>query len=106
MRHFIRIFCVLNKILISKSPEYKGLMLIQMAGVIVSRLSSNSFDELWRPEIVRKSLAIKVEKYPSCCIHSSENHALNLHPSFLLDDHSSIQLLVASLLPQRLDVRC
>ena len=55
---------------------------------------------------MRSSLAIKVEKYPSCCIRSSENHARTLHPSltFLLDDHSSIQLLVASLLPQRLDV--
>ena len=31
--------------------EYKGLMLIPMAGVIVSRLSSNSVEELWRPEM-------------------------------------------------------
>ena len=31
--------------------EYKGLMLVPMAGVIVSRLSSNSFEELWRPEM-------------------------------------------------------
>ena len=36
-----------------------------------------------------------------------QNHARTLHPflTFLLDDHSSIQLLVAFLLPQRLDVR-
>ena len=44
-RHFIRIICVL-KILINESLEYKGLMLIPMAGVIVSRLSSNSVEEL------------------------------------------------------------
>ena len=45
---------------------------------------------------MRSSLAIKSEKYPNCCIRSSENHARTLHPSctFLLDDHSSIQLLV------------
>ena len=89
-------------------------MLIPMAGVIVSRLSSNGFEEFWRPEM-REHLrcealllhCIKGEKYPNCCIRSSENHARTLHPSltFLLDDHSSIQLLVASLLPQRLDVR-
>ena len=55
---------------------------------------------------MRSSLAIKSEKYPNCCFRSSENHARTLHPSltFLLDDHSVIQLLVASLLPQRLDV--
>ena len=86
-------------------------MLIPMAGVFVSRLSLYSFEELWRPEMrkhlrMRSSLAIESEKYPNCCIRSSENHARTLHPSltFLLDDHSSIQLLVASLLPQRLDV--
>ena len=38
-------------ILINESLEYKGLMLIQMAGVIVSRLSSNSYEELWGPEM-------------------------------------------------------
>ena len=38
-----------KKILINKSLEYKGLMLIPMAGDI--RLSSNSFAELMRPEI-------------------------------------------------------
>ena len=57
MRHFIRIFCVffLKKILINESLEYKELMLIPMAGVIVSRLSLYSFEELWRPEM-RKHL--------------------------------------------------
>ena len=40
-----------EKILINESLEYKGLMLIPMASVIVSRLSSNSFEELWRPEM-------------------------------------------------------
>ena len=38
------------KTLINELLEYKGLMLIPMAGVIVSRLSSNSFEELLRPE--------------------------------------------------------
>ena len=42
---------VFKKILINELLEYKGLMLIPMAGVIVSRLSSNSFEELWRPEM-------------------------------------------------------
>ena len=42
---------VFNKTLINELLEYKGLMLIPMAGVIVSRLSSNSFEELWRPEM-------------------------------------------------------
>ena len=99
-----------KKILINESLEYKGLMLIPMAGVFVSRLSLYSFEELWRPECVNifdaKLFAIKSEKYPNCCIRPSENHARTLHPSltFLLDDHSSIQQLVASLLPQRLDV--
>ena len=56
---------------------------------------------------MRSSLAIKSEKYPNCCIRSSENHARTLHPclTYLLDDHSSIQLVVASLLLQRLDLR-
>ena len=40
-----------KKILINGSLEYKELMLIPMAGVIVSRLSSNSFEELWGPEM-------------------------------------------------------
>ena len=39
-----------KKTLINELLEYKGLMLIPMAGVIVSRLSSNSFEELLRPE--------------------------------------------------------
>ena len=43
--------CVFLKILINELLEYKGLMLIQMADVIVSRLSLNSFEELWRPEM-------------------------------------------------------
>ena len=49
----------------------------------------------------------KSEKYLNCCVRSSINHARTLHPSlsFLLDDHSSIQLLVASFLSERLDVR-
>ena len=51
VRYFIRIFCVLKKILINESLEYKGLMLIPMAGVFVSRLSLYSFEELWRPEM-------------------------------------------------------
>ena len=38
-------------ILINESLEYKGLMMIPMAGVIVSRLSSNSFEELLMPEM-------------------------------------------------------
>ena len=38
-------------ILINELLEYEGLMLIPMAGVIVSRLSSNSFKELWKPEM-------------------------------------------------------
>ena len=52
VRHFIRI-CVgfFKKILINESLEYKGLMLIPMAGVFVSRLSLYSFEELWRPEM-------------------------------------------------------
>ena len=56
---------------------------------------------------MRSSLAIKSENYPNYCTRSSETPARTLHPSltFLLDDHSSIQLLVASLLPQRQDVR-
>ena len=40
-----------EKILINESLEYKGLMLIPMAGDIVSRLSLNSFEELWVPEM-------------------------------------------------------
>ena len=44
-------FVFFKKILINELLEYKGLMLIPMAGVIVSRLSSNSFEELWRPEM-------------------------------------------------------
>ena len=40
-----------KKILINELLEYKELMLIPMAGVIVSRLSSNSFEELWKPEM-------------------------------------------------------
>ena len=40
-----------KKILINESLEYKGLMLIQMPGVIVSRLSLYSFEELWRTEM-------------------------------------------------------
>ena len=54
MRHFIRIFCVFffkKKIPVNESLEYKGLMLIPMAGVFVSRLSLYSFEELWRPEM-------------------------------------------------------
>ena len=54
VRHFIKI-CVFfkkkKKILINESLEYKGLMLIPMAGVFVSRLSLYSFEELWRPEM-------------------------------------------------------
>ena len=52
---------------------------------------------------MRSSLAIKSEKYPNCCNRSSETHARTLHPSltFLLDDHSSTQLLVAYFLPHR-----
>ena len=38
-----------KKILINESLEYKGLIQIQMAGVIVS--ISNSFEELWKPEM-------------------------------------------------------
>ena len=94
-----------QKILINESLEYKGLMLIPMAGVFVSRLSLYSFEELWRPEMRKHLRCEALEKYPNCCIRSSENHAHTLHPSltFLLDDHSSIQLLVASLLPQTLN---
>ena len=44
-------FVFFKKILINELLEYKGLMLIPMAGVIVSRLSSNSFEELWWPEM-------------------------------------------------------
>ena len=40
-----------QKILMNESLEYKGLMLIPMAGVFVSRLSLYSFEELWRPEM-------------------------------------------------------
>ena len=54
MRHFIRIFCVFKEIFINESLEYKGLLLIPMAGVIVSILSSNNFVELWRPEMRSK----------------------------------------------------
>ena len=86
-----------KKILIHESLEYKGLLLIQMAGVIVSRLSSDGFEEFWLTSSVRSSPALKVEKYSSCCIRSSENHARTLHPSltFLLDDHSSGLLAAA-----------
>ena len=38
------------KILINESLEYKGLMLIPLAGVFASRLSLYSFEELLRPE--------------------------------------------------------
>ena len=85
-------------------------MLIPMAGVLFQDSHctvSKSFGGMNAlTSSVRSSLAIKSEKYPNCCIRSSENHARTLHPSltFLLDDHSSMQLLVASLLPQRLDV--
>ena len=90
-------FFFFKKILINELLEYKGLMLIPMAG--------DSFEELWRPSM-RSSLAIKSEKYPNFSIFSSENYARTLHPSltFLLDDHSSIQLLVASLLSQLLAI--
>ena len=39
MRHFIRIFCVLKIILINEPLEYKGLMLIPMAGVFCFKVS-------------------------------------------------------------------
>ena len=51
VRHFIRIFCNFKKIPINESLEYKGLMLIPMAGVFVSRLPLYSLEELWRPEM-------------------------------------------------------
>ena len=51
LESFVCFFVFFFKILINELLEYKGLMLIPMAGVIVSRLSSNSFEELWRPEM-------------------------------------------------------
>ena len=47
---------------------------------------------------MRSSLAIKVEKYPNCCIRSSENHACTLHPflTLLLDDTAAGGLLAAT----------
>ena len=48
----LNLLCFFNKKnLINESLGYKGLMLIPMASVIVSRLSSNSVEELWRPEM-------------------------------------------------------
>ena len=45
------VFLFFFKLLINELLKYKGLMLIPMVGVIVSRLSSNSFEELSRPEM-------------------------------------------------------
>ena len=50
LESFLCVF-FLKKQLINELLEYKGLMLIPMAGVIVSKLSSSSFDVLWRPEM-------------------------------------------------------
>ena len=61
------------------------------------RTVSKSFEDLKCVNIFDAKLSCyKSEKYPNCCIRSSENHVRTLHPSltFLLDDHSSIQLLV------------
>ena len=51
LESFVCVFFLKKKILINELLEHKGLMLIPMAVVIVSRLSSNSFEELWRPEM-------------------------------------------------------
>ena len=54
-----------KKILIHESLEYKGLLLIQMAGVIVSRLSSDGFEELWWPETRVNIFDAKLSCYKS-----------------------------------------
>ena len=70
-----------EKVLIKESLVYKGLMLIQW----LCYSFKNLIEELWMHSKkvlkcvyifgAKPSCYINVEKYPSCCIRSSENQA-------------------------------